>query len=385
MSLPSSGSMTPRSSADDVVAGGQRSSAAGTCAGDSTGVAPCNLGSPVAEPQATVPSRLDILKALGDNTRYAIYLELARSPDPAGHRRDRPTSSICTSTPCGPTSSACARSACSIAHRRPAAGVGRPQHLLLAGRPTPRRWGSSRRRSRCWPACCSRVGGRGRARRRRLADAGRDQGAPTPASWPEGSRLPRGAHRRAGPSSASTPRRSTATDGATMAFAHCPFRELAEAHPDLVCGLHCGLVEGFVDGLGGAEVDAVPPAVDRTPCQVELAVTDEPPCRSNAPGVSVRSRYTCPSTRASRRTTVITAHRQRAGKVKELIAQEGDDELMLRVAVRPGGCSGFSYEMFFDTDVADDDHHGPPSASRSWSTRPAPSCSTGPRSTTRTA
>ena len=28
---------------------------------------------------------------------------------------------------------------------------------------------------------------------------------------------------------------------------------------------------------------------------------------------------------------------------------------MLRVAVRPGGCSGFSYEMFFDTDVAADD------------------------------
>ncbi|MGZ6954666.1 MAG: HesB/IscA family protein, partial [Acidimicrobiia bacterium] len=29
--------------------------------------------------------------------------------------------------------------------------------------------------------------------------------------------------------------------------------------------------------------------------------------------------------------------------------------LSLRVAVRPGGCSGFSYEMFFDADVADDD------------------------------
>ena len=27
----------------------------------------------------------------------------------------------------------------------------------------------------------------------------------------------------------------------------------------------------------------------------------------------------------------------------------------LRVAVRPGGCSGYSYEMFFDADIADDD------------------------------
>ena len=42
-------------------------------------------------------------------------------------------------------------------------------------------------------------------------------------------------------------------------------------------------------------------------------------------------------------------------KVKELITAEGNDELALRVAVRPGGCSGFSYEMFFDTDVAGDD------------------------------
>ena len=42
-------------------------------------------------------------------------------------------------------------------------------------------------------------------------------------------------------------------------------------------------------------------------------------------------------------------------KVKELMEAEGQPELFLRVAVRPGGCSGFSYEMFFDTERADDD------------------------------
>ena len=42
-------------------------------------------------------------------------------------------------------------------------------------------------------------------------------------------------------------------------------------------------------------------------------------------------------------------------KVKELMAAEGQPELYLRVAVRPGGCSGLSYEMFFDTEKADDD------------------------------
>lgn len=45
-------------------------------------------------------------------------------------------------------------------------------------------------------------------------------------------------------------------------------------------------------------------------------------------------------------------------KVAELIAKEqasAGEEFFLRVAVKPGGCSGFSYDMFFDTDLADDD------------------------------
>ena len=42
-------------------------------------------------------------------------------------------------------------------------------------------------------------------------------------------------------------------------------------------------------------------------------------------------------------------------KVKELIEAEGNEALFLRVTVRPGGCSGLSYEMFFDSEVADDD------------------------------
>ena len=44
-----------------------------------------------------------------------------------------------------------------------------------------------------------------------------------------------------------------------------------------------------------------------------------------------------------------------AEKVRELIETEGDPNLMLRLAVRPGGCSGFSYDMFFDTQVDDTD------------------------------
>jgi iron-sulfur cluster assembly accessory protein len=52
---------------------------------------------------------------------------------------------------------------------------------------------------------------------------------------------------------------------------------------------------------------------------------------------------------------VITLTESAATKVKDLITQEGDDSLMLRVAVRPGGCSGFSYEMFFDSELEKED------------------------------
>ncbi|HEV8632252.1 MAG TPA: iron-sulfur cluster insertion protein ErpA [Thermoanaerobaculia bacterium] len=52
---------------------------------------------------------------------------------------------------------------------------------------------------------------------------------------------------------------------------------------------------------------------------------------------------------------MITLTENAAVKVKSLIEAEGDAELSLRVAVRPGGCSGFSYEMFFDSDIAADD------------------------------
>jgi iron-sulfur cluster assembly protein/iron-sulfur cluster insertion protein len=44
-----------------------------------------------------------------------------------------------------------------------------------------------------------------------------------------------------------------------------------------------------------------------------------------------------------------------AAKVHELISAEGDESMALRLAVRPGGCSGFSYEMYFDSEIGQDD------------------------------
>lgn len=52
---------------------------------------------------------------------------------------------------------------------------------------------------------------------------------------------------------------------------------------------------------------------------------------------------------------MITLTENAASKVSELIEAENEEGLALRVAVRPGGCSGFSYEMYFDTEFGADD------------------------------
>jgi iron-sulfur cluster assembly accessory protein len=44
-----------------------------------------------------------------------------------------------------------------------------------------------------------------------------------------------------------------------------------------------------------------------------------------------------------------------AEKVASLLAQEGRDDLALRVAVQPGGCSGLRYQLFFDERSLDGD------------------------------
>lgn len=44
-----------------------------------------------------------------------------------------------------------------------------------------------------------------------------------------------------------------------------------------------------------------------------------------------------------------------AGKVKELLKQEGQPDVVLRVAVQPGGCSGLRYQMFLDDNLAETD------------------------------
>jgi iron-sulfur cluster assembly accessory protein len=52
---------------------------------------------------------------------------------------------------------------------------------------------------------------------------------------------------------------------------------------------------------------------------------------------------------------MITLTEMAAGKVKELLEEEGRQDIALRVAVQPGGCSGLRYAMYLDDQVGDND------------------------------
>ena len=53
--------------------------------------------------------------------------------------------------------------------------------------------------------------------------------------------------------------------------------------------------------------------------------------------------------------TEVTLSAGAAEKVGSLLAQEGRDDLALRIAVQPGGCSGLRYQLFFDERSLDGD------------------------------
>jgi iron-sulfur cluster assembly accessory protein len=54
-------------------------------------------------------------------------------------------------------------------------------------------------------------------------------------------------------------------------------------------------------------------------------------------------------------TAGVTLSAGAADKVGSLLAQEGRDDLALRIAVQPGGCSGLRYQLFFDERSLDGD------------------------------
>jgi predicted ArsR family transcriptional regulator len=212
-----------------------------------------------------------VFKALGDNTRYAIYLELARSPVALS------TTEIAESLELHPNTVRPhlerMRDVGLLEVDADSRGtVGRPQHRWSLAAEAPS-LGLEPSAFRLLAELLASVAARAGADQELLAGAGRVQG------------------RAAGAARAAAGVQSclealvdeladlgfdpaVADDGVvtTVGFTHCPFQELAEAYPDVVCQLHRGLVEGVIEGVPNAEVkvEAFATLADRDPCRVEL-------------------------------------------------------------------------------------------------------------------
>jgi predicted ArsR family transcriptional regulator len=214
--------------------------------------------------------RLDVLKALGDNTRYAIYLELARSARPLATADISEALGLHPNT-VRPHLERMREVGLLDVRTEVRSGVGRPQHLYWLASSAPSLGlepPSFPLLARMLVRLAESVGASGDdaalvGREHGLADAQlhTDDASCLEALVAELDGL------------GFDPAVDGSEDGETavVAFAHCPFRELAEAHPELVCSLHRGMVEGFVEGVGGGEVDDFHPLVHRKPCQVTIS------------------------------------------------------------------------------------------------------------------
>ena len=226
-----------------------------------------------------------MFKALGDNTRYAIYLELARAASPLS------TGDIAEALDLHPNTVRPhlerMRDVGLLDVESDSRGaVGRPQHRYSLAAEAPS-LGLEPSAFRLLARLVADVAARAGLTGDDVAEVGREHG-----------RLAADG-RLAGNAGASGGAPGGAADGAaaercllalthelaelgfdpvvgqdglaaTVAFTHCPFRELAEAYPGVVCHLHRGIVEGFVESMGGSRVTRFGTLDDRNPCEVDL-------------------------------------------------------------------------------------------------------------------
>jgi predicted ArsR family transcriptional regulator len=215
--------------------------------------------------------RLAVLKALGDNTRYAIYLELARSPRPLATAEIAETLGLHPNT-VRPHLERMREVGLLSIEADARGAVGRPQHRYSLAPDAP----SLGLEPATFPLLAGmlvQLAGAAGLGAEEAVEVGRDQGEADAATTGR-----RGACIDALVARLDAlgfdPAVATDDDGqARVSFTHCPFRSLAEANPDLVCGLHRGLVEGFVETRGGGRVEAFHSLLDLTPCQVDLVVS----------------------------------------------------------------------------------------------------------------
>ena len=222
-------------------------------------------------------SQLDLLKTLGDNTRYAIYLELARASAPKTTAEISETLSLHANTvrPHLERMREVGLLSVEVGGR---GDVGRPQHRYSIAPDAPslglepptmpvlaRMVLSMAKRLQATPDDAEAVGhdeGRNRA------IGYRDAPSTLEALVADLDRL------GFDPVVSDDPRADLTADdelAAVVSFANCPFADLAQQHPDLVCSLHRGLVTGFVADMGDTQIGEFCDVTSRTPCRVTVS------------------------------------------------------------------------------------------------------------------
>ena len=209
-----------------------------------------------------------VLQALADETRYALYRELAASPRALGapelaerlglhantvrmHLERMREAGLVDVEPVHRGTVGRPQHVYALAPGAPGLEFDPPAHAILAGllatmaerlgadaidaAETGRSWGhESVRRSR------------GRTCIDQLADQLAELGF-EPAVAPDG-------------------------DHTRVTFLQCPFRDLAEAYPELVCNLHRGICDGVLERVGGGSVEHFSTLYDHDPCHVRVVV-----------------------------------------------------------------------------------------------------------------
>ncbi len=218
-------------------------------------------------------NQLGVLKALGDETRYAMYQELARSTAALSANDLAERLGIHANTVRLHLERLREVGLVDVeaVHR---GTVGRPQHLyfLSAGAPglgfdPP----AHALLAGLLAALAERVGADGAE----AAEIGRVWGAEAGGRTRSQScvRALEGELGRLGFEPAMEPEPTgDGTRTTRIEFLHCPFRELAEAYPELVCNLHRGLCEGVVDAVGGGRVEEFATLYAHEPCHVTVGV-----------------------------------------------------------------------------------------------------------------
>lgn len=214
--------------------------------------------------------RLQLFKALGDNTRYAIYLELARSPLPRSTADVADTLGLHPNT-VRPHLERMREVGLLEVEVDSRGGVGRPQHLYSLADEAPG-LGLEPPAYPLMAALLANVAAAAVPVPDAVASVGREHGRHVgQAQVAQGADGCVSAVRAELAGLGFDPVEETVGDVTTIAFSHCPFLQLAEAFPDLVCHLHRGMVEGMVEVMGGAQVERFSTLADRDPCQVDLS------------------------------------------------------------------------------------------------------------------